>query len=149
MQIENEKSLTVGVEKQFVAMSSTMEEESSKRGLTALVAASFPILACSGAGDLSWILTASVNFTGGNMIGSLISENKKVRFVLGAIGAGFGIICPWTVVFGAFSIAAGTVIKINLHDAQKRLEGAIKQADLDCASAKARRGVLDKMKMSK
>lgn len=108
------------------------------------LASTLPILT-AGCGAASFVddfggrsLTALVNYAGVSIFSSLATDNKKINRVLGGIGAGVGLVLPWTAIFGLFLGTAGVVIKINEKDRNIRLAREEKQAGEEAARALAR-----------
>ena len=120
-----------------------VSEKPAKRALVAVATLSLSTLVGCSAGSFfddfgGRSLAALVNYTGISIFCSLATDNKKVRRVLGGIGAGIGLIFPWTMVFGVFLGTAGVVIKINDKDRNIGLAKEEKQAGEDAARALAR-----------
>lgn len=90
-------------------------------------------------------LTALVNYAGVSIFCSLATDNRKVHRVLGGIGAGIGLVFPWTMVFGVFLGTAGIVIKINDKDRNIGLAKEEKRAEEEAARALARYHGIRKM----
>lgn len=83
-------------------------------------------------------LAALVNCAGVSIFSSLATDNKKINRVLGGIGAGFGLIFPWTAIFGVFLGTAAVVIKVDDKDRNAGLAREEKQAGEEAARALAR-----------
>ena len=114
-----------------------------RKALTALAVTSLSALVGCNAGlffdDFGGrSLTALVNYVGVSLFISLATDNKTVQRTLGTMGAGFGLVLPWTMVFGAFLGTAGVVIKINDKIRDNELSRAEKQAEEEAAGALAR-----------
>ena len=114
-----------------------------RKALTALAVTSLSALVGCNAGSFfddfdGRSLTALVNYVGVSLFISLATDNKTVQRILGTIGAGFGLVLPWTMVFGAFLGTAGVVIKINDKIRDNELSRAEKQAEEEAAGALAK-----------